>query len=84
MWTAAPEPLPVDAGDVLAVAAAPGWAISTTRDDGIARVVNHGTDHALPGSDGGDSPLYARLGYSTATSPLLDAEAWSSPNCPIA
>jgi hypothetical protein len=79
VWTAAPEPLPVDDGDVLAVAAAPGWAISATRDDGIVRVINHGTDHALPGSDGGDSPLYARLGYSTATSPLLDAEAWTSP-----
>lgn len=79
VWTAAPEPLPVDDGDVLAVAAAPGWAISATRDDGIVRVVNHGTDHALPGADGGDSPLYARFGYSTATSPLLDAEAWASP-----
>lgn len=79
VWTAAPEQLPVDAGDVLTVAAAPGWAISTTRDDGIARVINHGTDHAVPGADGGDSPLYARFGYSTATSPLLDAEAWTSP-----
>lgn len=79
VWTAAPEPLPVDVGDVLAVAAAPGWAISSTREDGIVRVINHGTDHAVPGSDAGDSPLYARLGYSTATSPLLDAEAWTSP-----
>ncbi|MGI5189218.1 DUF2264 domain-containing protein [Promicromonospora sp. CA-289599] len=79
VWTAAPEPLPVDAGDVLAIAAAPGWAISATRDDGIVRVINHGTDHAVPGADVGDSPLYARLGYSTATSPLLDAEAWDSP-----
>ncbi|GAA4698934.1 hypothetical protein APR04_004055 [Promicromonospora umidemergens] len=79
VWTAAPEPLPADVGDVLTVATAPGWAISTTRDDGIARVINHGTDHAVPGADGGDSPLYARFGYSTATSPLLDAEAWASP-----
>jgi hypothetical protein len=79
VWTAAPEPLPVDVGDVLAIAQAPGWAISATRDDGIVRVINHGTDHTLPGSDRGDSPLYARLGYSTATSPLLDADAWRSP-----
>ncbi|MFI8524289.1 DUF2264 domain-containing protein [Promicromonospora sukumoe] len=79
VWTAAPEPLPVDVGDVLTVAEAPGWAVSATRDDGIVRVINHGTDHALPGADGGDSPLYARLGYSTATSPLLDADAWRSP-----
>jgi hypothetical protein len=79
VWTAAPEPLPVDAGDVLTIAAAPGWAISATREDGVVRVINHGTDHAVPGADGGDSPLYARFGYSTATSPLLDAEAWTSP-----
>ena len=43
------------------------------------RVVNHGTDHALEGSLDGDSPLYARLGYSTATAPLLDDEAWAEP-----
>src|SRR5690606_3105765 len=79
VWTAPAEPLPVERGDVLTVAAAPGWAISATRDDGIVRVVNHGTDHALPGDAVGDSPLYARLGYSTAVSPLLDREAWVSP-----
>ncbi len=79
VWTAAPVPLPVDDGDVLALVEAPGWVISATHDDGIVRVINHGTDHALPGSDGGDSPLYARLGYSTATSPLLDTDAWASP-----
>lgn len=79
VWTAPAEPLPVDSADVLTVAVAPGWAISATRDDGVVRVLNHGTDHALPGSSGGDSPLYARFGYSTATSPLLDAESWTSP-----
>lgn len=79
VWTAPAEPLPVERGDVLTVAAAPGWAISATRDDGVVRVVNHGTDHALPGDAVGDSPLYARLGYSTAVSPLLDREAWVSP-----
>lgn len=79
VWTAAAEPLPVDVGDVLAVAGAPGWAISGTRADGIVRVVNHGTDHAFEGDLTGDSPLYARLGYSTATSPLLDVPAWTDP-----
>ncbi len=79
VWTAPAEPLPVQSGDVLRAAAAPGWIISGTRSDGVVRVVNHGTDHALPGSSGGDSPLYARLGYSTATSPLLDGPSWESP-----
>ncbi|WP_277212150.1 DUF2264 domain-containing protein [Isoptericola croceus] len=79
VWTAQAEPLPVETGDVLRTIAAPGWIVSGTRADGIVRVVNHGTDHALPGADVGDSPLYARLGYSTATSPWLDEQSWDSP-----
>ncbi|MFE7407003.1 DUF2264 domain-containing protein [Isoptericola sp. NPDC057559] len=78
-WTAPEEPLPVEAGDTLLVARAPGWAVAGTRDDGVVRVYNHGTDHAAEGDETGDSPLYARLGYSTATSPLLDAEGWTDP-----
>ena len=57
---------------------APGWMVSGTRADGIVRVVNHGTDHAVEGATVADSPLYARLGYSTATSPLLDDSGWAS------
>ncbi|GAA1981608.1 DUF2264 domain-containing protein [Isoptericola halotolerans] len=79
VWTAPAEPLPVQTGDVLRTVAAPGWIVSGTRADGVVRVVNHGTDHALPGAEVGDSPLYARLGYSTATSPWLDEESWDSP-----
>ncbi|WP_407320039.1 DUF2264 domain-containing protein [Isoptericola halotolerans] len=78
-WTAPAEPLPVQEADVLRAIAAPGWIVSGTLADGVVRVVNHGTDHALPGDDVGDSPLYARLGYSTATSPWLDEESWASP-----
>lgn len=79
VWTAPAEPLPAESGDTLAVVAAAGWAVSGTVADGIVRVVNHGTHHALAGSLVGDSPLYARLGYSTATSPMLDAAAWEEP-----
>jgi hypothetical protein len=78
-WTAPEEPLPVERGDVLRTVRAPGWVISGTRADGVVRVVNHGTDHALPSARTGDSPLYARLGYSTATSPWLDDASWASP-----
>jgi hypothetical protein len=79
VWTADEEPLPVERGDVLRAIAAPGWVVSGTSDDGVVRVANHGTDHAVPGSTSADSPLYARLGYSTVTSPLLDEQAWSDP-----
>ncbi|MEV5890331.1 DUF2264 domain-containing protein [Nonomuraea fuscirosea] len=71
VWTAVEEPLPVERDDYQVVVPSPGWLVSGTRADGVVRVVNHGTDHSHPGSDLADSPLYARLGYSTATSPVL-------------
>jgi hypothetical protein len=79
VWRAVEEPLPVETGDHLLRAEAPGWAISATAADGIVRVVNHGTDHADEGAATGDSPLYARLGYSTATAPPMDAAGWADP-----
>jgi hypothetical protein len=79
VWSAPTEPLPVEAGDDLRVVRAAGWLVSGTRADGIVRVVNHGTDHSTPGSSVGDSPIYTRLGYSTATAPLHDGLAWREP-----
>ncbi|WP_206784986.1 DUF2264 domain-containing protein [Amycolatopsis sp. MtRt-6] len=71
VWTDVEEPLPIETGDVARVVTAPGWLVSGRRRDGIALVVNHGTDHARPGDPRSDAPLYARLGYSTATFPPL-------------
>ncbi|MGK3951814.1 DUF2264 domain-containing protein [Microbacterium sp. I2] len=79
VWSAPSVPLPVEAGDQLRVVRSAGWVIAATRDDGIVRVVNHGTDKAAAGSLVGDSPLYARIGYSTATAPLSDERAWEEP-----
>ena len=79
VWAAAPHPLRVQAADTLRAVRAPGWLVSGTRSDGIVRVVNHGTDHAAVGSTAADSPLYARLGYSTATAPVLDESGWTTP-----
>lgn len=79
VWSAPEEPLSIDGGDTLTAMTAPGWIAHGTASDGIVRIVNHRTDHALPGSLVGDSPLYARIGYSTATSPLLDDDAWNRP-----
>lgn len=79
VWTAPEEPLPVEVGDTLRAVRAPGWVIAGTRADGVVRVLNHGTDHADEGSVSGDSPLYARIGYATATAPLLDDAAWTDP-----
>jgi hypothetical protein len=78
-WTDQEQPLPIDEADFVHGIAAPGWAACGTVSDGLVRVVNHGTDHAHAGDQTGDSPLYARLGYSTATYPLLDETAWTTP-----
>ena len=75
VWTAVEEPLPVETGDTRLFIAAPGWQVDGTAADGVVRVRNHGTDHANPGIRVADSPLYARLGYSTATFPDLESES---------
>ncbi|MFJ6677714.1 DUF2264 domain-containing protein [Microbacterium sp. NPDC091382] len=79
VWMAESEPLPIESGDVLRAVRSPGWIVSGTRDDGIVRVISHGTDHSRVGVVSTDSPLYARIGYSTAAAPLLDAQAWLEP-----
>ncbi|TMR11308.1 DUF2264 domain-containing protein [Nonomuraea turkmeniaca] len=79
VWTAVEEPLPVEFDDYHRVVRAPGWLVSGTRADGVVRVVNHGTDHSHPGTHLTDSPLYARLGYSTVTSPVLAGEHAADP-----
>lgn len=79
VWTVPEEPLPVEERDAVRAVPAPGWLVSATRADGVVRVVNHGTDHAVEGATVGDSPLYARLGYSTATSPVLNDYGWRKP-----
>ena len=63
-----------------ASSARPAGSSPARSADGIVRVVNHGTDHCdarVPPS--GDSPIYTRLGYCTATAPLHDSRAWREP-----
>ncbi len=79
VWTAAEEPLPVERSDFTRELAEPGWLVSGTQSDGIVRIVNHGTDHSVPGDERADSPLYARLGYSTHTMPPLSTPYWAQP-----
>ena len=79
VWTAVEEPLPVERSDTLRAMPVPGWLVSGTRADGLVRVINHGTDHSTPGDQRADSPLYARLGYSTSTLPPLGPAAAANP-----
>lgn len=79
VWLAREEPLPLDAGDTLRTISAPGWIVSGTASDGVVRVINHGTDHRPEGALEPDAPLYAKFGYSTATSPVLTGRGVSEP-----
>tara|TARA_R110002051_G_scaffold80954_4_gene145004 strand:- start:1281 stop:3383 length:2103 start_codon:yes stop_codon:yes gene_type:complete len=79
VWESPAVPLPSEDSGALRIVRPAGWVVSTTSGDGLVRVINHGTDHAVEGTLVGDSPLYTQLGYSSATSPLLDAEAWLQP-----
>ncbi|MFF1830275.1 DUF2264 domain-containing protein [Paenarthrobacter sp. NPDC058040] len=74
-WTSVEAPLPVEVADTQRLIAAPGWQVDGTRADGVVRIRNHGTDHAVPGKALADSPLYARMGYSTHTFPDLTPES---------
>ncbi len=75
VWTAVEAPLPVEVADTQRLIAAPGWQVDGTRADGVVRIRNHATDHAVAGAVVADSPLYARIGYSTHTFPDLTAES---------
>lgn len=79
VWTAVEEPLPLERHDVRRVVEPAGWLLSGSADDGIVRLYNHGCDHGNEGKATTDSPLYARLGYSSATMPPLTGETLDSP-----
>ncbi|MGI5190993.1 DUF2264 domain-containing protein [Promicromonospora sp. CA-289599] len=72
-WTAAEEPLPAAVASRTRTMPAPGFVVSSTVEDGIVRVANHGTDNHRAGV--ADDPLYSRLAYSTVTAPILGEAA---------
>ncbi|MFI5916241.1 DUF2264 domain-containing protein [Dactylosporangium sp. NPDC051541] len=74
VWTVPERPAPIDTADTVLALPAPGWLLHTTRDDGIVRLVNHGSDRAdRPQHGARPDPNYVRLAYTTATGPVLDA-----------
>ncbi|KAB8157066.1 DUF2264 domain-containing protein [Streptomyces sp. 3MP-14] len=79
VWTAVERELPVERGDFARSVEAPGWLAVGRRGTGVVTVLNHGTDHAAPGDTVADAPLYARLGYSTATVPPLVGKTVDDP-----
>ncbi len=79
VWTEPELPLEVEQRDVALHVEATGWLVSGTKNDGVIRVFNHGTDHAPDDRPGADDPGYARHAYSTHTGPGYDRQAWHAP-----
>ncbi|MFF8614262.1 DUF2264 domain-containing protein [Streptomyces sp. NPDC015350] len=83
VWTARELPLPVEESDRYTALPAPGWLLHGTRDDGIVRLVNHGSDHNPPYDEAADpaegtaDPHYAAFAFSTATAPQTAPHAVS-------
>ena len=69
VWTAVEEPSPLEAADGTKHAEAPNYLLHSTASDGIARLLNHGSDKYY--APGPDDPLYRRLAYSSHTAPLF-------------
>lgn len=79
-WTATAEP--VERRQITTRSlTAPGWLVVNSAEDGIVRVLNHGSD-GFRGPAGGvrtDNPFYQRAAYSNLTSPELSPEAIAAP-----
>ncbi|MGA7203717.1 MAG: DUF2264 domain-containing protein [Specibacter sp.] len=70
VWTAVEEPTPVELADRTSIAPGPNFLTHSTASDGIARVLNHGSDKYYgPGSENTE---YSRLAYSSHTAPVYD------------
>lgn len=65
-WQAIEEPLPLEKHDILRPLGGPRWLAVGRRDDGVVRLLNHGSS----GHPRVDDRLYRRLAYSSATAPV--------------
>ncbi|ASO21968.1 hypothetical protein FHR81_005025 [Actinoalloteichus hoggarensis] len=78
VWTSVEQPLPVERADFQLDLPGPGWLVSGTKDDGIVRVANHGTDRASDERLAPELPVYTAFAFSTHTAVGLDPaqELW--------
>ena len=70
VWTAVEEASPVERADRTRIAAGPNYLLASTASDGIARVLNHGSDKYY--GPGREDVEYSRLAYSSHTAPVYD------------
>lgn len=79
-WTT-PADRPAGGSRAARALSAPGWIVVGTPDDGIVRVLNHGSDgfRGPAGAVRTDNPFYQRVAYSNVTSPELSPDAIARP-----
>lgn len=70
VWTDRELALSQDDQDLRVALPTPGWLVHSTHDDGVVRLINHGSDHNAP-TERADDPCYAAFAYSNHTSPDL-------------
>jgi hypothetical protein len=82
-----PEPETRPERPSVRVLESPGWLVIDTPEDGVVRVLNHGSDgfRGASGAPRADNPFYQRLSYSNTTAPELSPSAIAEPlECHIA
>lgn len=72
VWTDVEEASPVEENDRTRVASGPNFILASTAADGIARVLNHGSDKYY--GPGLENVEYSRLAYSSHTAPVYDSQ----------
>jgi hypothetical protein len=72
VWTATEEPGPVEVADRLRKSSGPNFLLAATAHDGIARVLNHGSDDYF--GPGEENIEYSRFAYSSHTAPLYSPD----------
>ncbi|WP_231391895.1 DUF2264 domain-containing protein [Arthrobacter sp. 35W] len=70
VWTAVEEPAPVELADRTRIAPGPNFLLASTAADGVARLLNHGSDKYY--GPGVENVEYSRLAYSSHTAPVYD------------
>jgi hypothetical protein len=76
VWTDDEQAAPIDTGDHVVRMGTPGWLLHATHDDGVVRLVNHGSDRASHAMAYGiPDPHYAKLAYATHAAPETGQDA---------
>ncbi|MEV6394152.1 DUF2264 domain-containing protein [Streptomyces sp. NPDC051907] len=66
VWTDREEPLPAETADAVTLVGPPHMLVQSTAADGVVRLHNHGSNHAVYDED---ARYYSRFAYSTRTGP---------------